>query len=124
MAKKFNLAIGDKIEFPITLVLADGAGSKTFKFHLEARRISADELNDQITPGTEVGEKQVTDVVKTLVTGWREQRLILDEEGNPAEFSVDALEAMLAVSGVANVIYVTYLKAVLASSGAKGVQKN
>lgn len=124
MAKKFNLAIGDNIEFPVTLVLADGASSKTFKFHLEARRISADELNEQITPGTEVGDKQVAEVVKGLVTGWREQRLILDEEGQPAEFSGDAFDAMLAVSGVANVVYVTYLKAVLASAGAKGVQKN
>lgn len=124
MAQKFQLAIGDTIDFPIHLVLADRASTKTFKFHLLARRITADELNDQITPGTQEGDKQVPEVVKSLITGWREQRLILDEEGQPAEFSPEAFDAMLAVSGVANLVYVTYLKAVLASSGAKGLQKN
>lgn len=124
MATKYKLAIGDTIEFPIHLTIRDAGEDKSFKFRLQARRIEADELRDQVTPGTEAGDKLVTDVLRGLITGWTSQRLVLDEEGQPADFSVEALDAMLSVSGVAPTIYGAYVKTVLVSSGAEGVRKN
>lgn len=117
MSTAFRLAVGDKIEFPVHLRLKDVAGDKDFKFHLIARRIDADELREQITPGTPGGDRDVSDVLKSLVEGWRGQRLVIGEDEQPAEFGPEAFGAMLQVTGAAQLIYQAYLKALVATSG-------
>ena len=59
------------------------------------------------------------------LTGWRGQKLVVDDETNtPAEFGPDALAAMLGVAGVAGVVYMAYLKELAASDGSEARRKN
>lgn len=118
MNTSFRLAISNKIEFPVHLRLQDVAGAKDFKFHLMARRIDDNELREQVTPGTQNGDKEVSEVLKGIVEGWRDQRLVIDEDGKPAEFGPESFGAMLKVVGAGTLIYQSYLKALLVTPGA------
>lgn len=58
----------------------------------------------------------MSDVLKGIIEGWRDQQLVIGEDGIPAEFEPDAFAAMLGVTGAAQVIYQAYLKALLAAA--------
>jgi hypothetical protein len=46
------------------------------------------------------------------VFGWKDQRLVLEEDGKPAEFCPEALEAMMSIGGMGVQILGAYLKEV------------
>lgn len=121
----FKLAIGNVITFPASLQILDGGVSKEFKFQLQGTRMSADELRDALTAGSDRGETPVATVLAELLTGWSGQTLVLDEEDKPAAFGPESLDAMLSgVPGAAVAIWQQYLAAATASVGKAGQRKN
>ena len=45
-----------------------------------------------------------------VIKGWSGQRLVLEDNGEPAEFSQEALAMMLNVMGVGRILFDAYLK--------------
>jgi len=122
---KFKVSIGDQIEVPVHLKIRDGGKLSEFKFHVTGKRLSTQEVQDKIKGDGDQADITVSDFLAQNITGWRNQKLVIDEDsGNPAEFSQEALQAMLGVAGVAGVIYLAYLKELVASDGAEGRRKN
>lgn len=112
----FRLAIGNVVEIPVRFTVVDGGRDRSFAFALLARRLPADELQ-------RVSRDESTTVAEFLeanVSGWRDQTLVLDADGRPAAYSVDALQAMLLLPGLAGLVFTGYLEA----CGAKGKRGN
>lgn len=118
MSTTYKLAIAAIIFFPVTLRIQDEGRTRTFKFELQADRITQDELRDELG---ENKDRPVGELLKLHVTGWRNQQLVLDEStGQPADFSLGAFEAMLSVPGAPTAIFAAYVEA----CGAKGKSGN
>ncbi|MCB4365402.1 hypothetical protein KIH07_16790 [Hydrogenophaga taeniospiralis] len=120
----FKLAIGDIIDFPVHLKLRDGGSFKDFKFSLLAKRIDSAQANELMTSGTTLGDLTIDEFLREKVTGWRGQALVLTEDNQPAPYSVEAFSSLQELPGASLTMYQAYLNAVVASNGAKGVQKN
>jgi len=120
----FKLAIGNIIDFPVHIRARDGASIKDFRFNLQAERISADQARDLFSESGQFGNQTIDEFLRQRLTGWRNQTFVLSEDDTPAPFGPDALAAMLGAPGVSMTLYMTYLQAVIASDGSKGVQKN
>ncbi|MBV5277125.1 hypothetical protein JZU56_04855 [bacterium] len=124
----FTLAIQNTTEFSVKFTIKDGKTFKTFAFSLTAKRIDDAELSAHIRSineniainkrasehGGNIETFDIKGFIVPLITDWIGQRLVLGADGQPAEFSPDALDALLNVSGVADVIYSAYLKEVRA----------
>lgn len=121
---KFRLILADTIEFPVTLKVRNGGSVEDHKFHLTAARIDTDAAADLFTPGTEAGDKPLREFLSEKISGWRGQKLVVDESNKPAEFSQEAFAELVRVPGAAVVIYTDYLREIAASSGAEGRRKN
>lgn len=121
---KFQLAIGNRFEFPVHLNIRDAGETKTFRFHVEANRLDAEAARRVLTGEGDEAGTTVKDFLHANLTGWRGQRLVLDEDGAPAPFGPEALDALLSISGVAGVLYQNYVTHLAAASGAEGVRKN
>lgn len=102
----YTLAIDDTVDVPVKFTLKTGAGTKTFAFSVQATRLEQNVINDRLSET----ERKVTDFMADVITGWSGQRLVLGPDGQPAEFSPDALAAMFRVAGVAQVLFSAYLK--------------
>lgn len=106
----YTLAIEDIVEVPVKFTLKVGKVNKPFAFTLIAKRLDADEMQSRMLDC----ELKFKDFLKytDLVTGWVDQRLVLDGNGQPAEFSADAFAEMLKAPGVARVCFDAYQKEV------------
>lgn len=120
----FKLAIGDFIEFPVTLKVQDGATNKAFSFVLTARRLDAEAAAKLLTPESDEGQQKLGDFLQKQVVDWRGQTLVLGADDRPADFGPDAFGAMLNVTGAAALIYQALLLATAATTGKAGAQKN
>lgn len=105
---KFVIAVEDAVEVPVKFTLKAGKVNKAFAFTLTATRIPQDELQTKMKDA----EYKFKEGLQSMgvITGWADQRLVLDASGQPAEFSEEALDAMLSVAGVARMVYDAYLK--------------
>jgi hypothetical protein len=122
---KFKLAIANVITFAASLQILDGDTSREFKFQLHGKRLSAEELRDTLTAGSDRGDQPVAQVLGELITGWTGQTIVLGEDGKPAEFSAEAFSALLSgVPGADVALWQQYLNAVAASVGKAGQRKN
>lgn len=119
-----KLRIGDQVEVPVHLKIKNGSSVDEFKFTLIGKRISADQAKEIFTEGTEQNGKTIPEFLAGHITGWRGQTLVLDESDSPVAFSPDALAMMLTVTGVAPVLYTSYLNELIATDGAAGRRKN
>ncbi len=114
-----KLAVGNVIDVPIKITLQDGGSPREFAFTLEADRCDADQVQTLVkSDGPETKA-----FLLEHVRGWRGQRLVLDDADQPAAFSPQALEVMLAVSGVQLIVALSYLEAVAASNSSAGTKK-
>lgn len=104
----FKLAIEDTVEVPVKFTLKDGRVNKPFNFTLTARRPAKEEAEA-------LSDLTIKDFLLSNITGWSGQRLVLDDNGEPANFSRDAFEYMLSTTGVLRMCWDAYLK----ESGAK-----
>lgn len=105
---EFQLAVEDTVDVPVKFTFKAGAVNKQFSFTVFAKRLEQEEINERReNPGM-----LVADFMRELLTGWKDQRFVLDREGKPAEFSDGSRDVMLNAAGVAVVIFNSYLKEV------------
>ena len=104
----FTLAVENTVEVPVKFTLKNKGVARLFSFILTAERLPQDEISTRL----EDKERKVKDFMAEVISGWSGQRLVLDaaEPAQPAEFSPEALEALLNVAGVAAVCFTAYLK--------------
>lgn len=111
----FKLAIAQFVLVPLAFSLADGDKESKFSFQLQAKRLNQDEWKQRFPAddGVPTNDK-LKDVMLDITTGWRDQVLVLDEEGQPAAFCQEALQALFEVPGVFDLYVSNYLKEVRA----------
>jgi hypothetical protein len=102
--KKFKIVVGDKVVVPVSGHYMNGNGRAVqFKFDLVCKRMDAEEMREAM------GSKRlINDILKEVVTDWRNQRLVLNEDDSPADFDADAFDALLNISGLALVCFNAY----------------
>lgn len=103
----YTLAIADQIELPIKFSVNDGGTAKSFAFKLKAKRMTQAALRAVFKDA----DILTRDLLTEQIVGWSGQRLVLDDDGEPAEFSAGAFEALLSLVGMENLVYGAYLKA-------------
>ncbi len=104
----YKLAVADVVKVPVKFNLNTGNKISAFAFSLACTRLDQKSLKQIVDDDNET----ISEVVKRIATGWQGQTLVLDADDKPAEFSADALDAMLSVPGVAPVAWTAYLKEV------------
>ena len=106
MSTKYKVVVSDTVIVPIKGSLSDDAGKPVpFRFTLTCKRMTADEFKDRMS-----GEFNIKELMAEVATGWAGQRLVLEQDGTPAEFCADAFDAMLNISGMALVCFNAYGK--------------
>lgn len=111
MSKKYKLAISNIVVVPVEVKIGDETGKpKTHKFSITCNRLGADDLTaafNGISP---------QDFLMNEVTGWSGQKLVLEDDGTPAEFCADSLAALLDIQGMVMVVFGAYLKEAAATA--------
>lgn len=102
----FKLAVEDVVTPKVKFTLANKGVEKLFAFSFTATRLPQDDINTRL----ENKDRKVSDVMRELITGWKDQRLVLNPDDTPADFSAEALDAMLNVAGVGVVLFNAYFK--------------
>ena len=104
----YKLAIDNIVEVPVKFTLKAGVVNKLFSVTLQAKRLTQDEITSQF----EACEHKYKPFLAQdeLVTGWTGNRLVLDPiTGEPADFSPEAFDALLGISGVAKLCFDAYI---------------
>lgn len=97
MSKKYKIAVSDKVLVTVEGKTSNETGRTTpFKFQILCKRLPAPELAVEL----EDKDESVASMMTKLVLGWEDQRLVLEEDGTPAEFGAEALEALLEIAGM------------------------
>lgn len=117
----FKLTLGDVIEFPVKGFVRDGAGSVPISFTACAKRIPVELYRDVLRDGADITKR---DVLADNLTDWRGQRLVRDDQGEYAAYSVAALDMLLSVVGMDTLISQAYFDALQISDTAAGRAKN
>ena len=102
----YKLTIQNTAQLKVKFTLKDKGIDRLFSFTLDAVRLEQDEISSRL----EEKDKKVKDFMSDLITGWDGQRLVLNQDDTPADFSPEAMDVMLNVPGVASVIFNAYLK--------------
>lgn len=106
----FKLIIANTIVTKVKGVFTDENGAeRPFDFQLEQDRVDQAELQATLTNQSEPAAA----FIKRVTKGWRGQRLVLTEGDAPADFSPEALDVLLSISGMGGFCYQAYLKQVL-----------
>lgn len=107
MSKKYKIVVSDIVVVQVKGALSDENGKPVpFKFNLNCKRVGAEELSGMLT----VGDGLLKDFMQEMTTGWSGQRLVLEDDNTPAEFSADAFAALLDIGGMAMLCFNAYLK--------------
>lgn len=113
----YKLTISDTVEVPVKFEVKDGGSMIRFDFALLAKRLPAAAFADL---GRDDSGRTVADFLAEQITGWRGQRLVVDDDGDPVPFSPEALSVMLSLVGLAGLAFEAYVQA----CGARGRAKN
>jgi hypothetical protein len=97
----FKIAIGNVVQFPVKFTLREGSVDKLFSFTLTALRVTQSEIDEN-------PERSLKDFLLETVTDWSGQRLVLTSIDEPAAFSKDALEYLLAQPGMVAIVWSAY----------------
>lgn len=112
---QYKLAIGNVIAVKVKgTTRDDNAVDRPFEFILVCKRVDNEELHKILTRP----ENRVTaqEFFEKYATNWRGQNLVTDEEGRVAEFSLDALQVLFSIAGMATACWTAYLEQVVAVS--------
>lgn len=101
MAQVFKMAVGNVVVVNIKLTMRDGTVDKLFKFTLTAVRRNQSDLEQR-------PDETIKEFLLANVTDWADQRLVLQENNEPAAFSRDAFDFMLGQPGALGVIWASY----------------
>lgn len=106
MKKKYKIAVSDTVPVVVKATIADEHGKLVnHKFTLTCERRDAEQMKDVVS-----GSFNARDFMKEVTTGWEGQRLVLEDDGTPAAFEPDALDALLNIGGLAMVCFIAYGK--------------
>lgn len=106
---QYTLAIGNKLGVVVTgEANAEDGTARPFEFVLECNRLTAEELAQRQADGAAT----IADFFRTVATGWRNQQIVMDDSGQPAAFSAEALDVLLSVPGMPVRMYLCYLEQV------------
>lgn len=103
----YKCAIGNRVTVPVKIDINNAGKNVHHSFSLLCERLSQDEISAQIDEGSRVNQ-----VIKRITKGWEGQRLVLNEDDSPADFNEEALDVMLNVAGLHQVIWLSYMKEV------------
>lgn len=117
----FRLVVSDSIEFPVKLSINDAGKQRAFTLKLQAKRVSSEEMARIISEGV---DQPVAEFLREKVTGWRDQKLVVGEDDEPAEFTPEAFEALLQLFGASGAIFAAYIEAQSQAAGTGGRAKN
>lgn len=108
---KYKIVVSDTVIVKIVATLkgADGRDNQ-YKFDLICKRKGAEELKEKMGGG-----ETIKDLLHEVTTDWRGQRLVLESDDTPAEFSTEAFDCMLDIAGMGMVLFNSYLKQVAAA---------
>lgn len=111
MALKLAIAnvIGVKVEGSTT---QEDGSTKPFKFVLVCDRLTNDEIKDTL----EDKDGTTTEFFEKHARDWKDQRLVTDEDGNAAPFSLEALRVLFTIGGMANTCWQAYLAQVVVAA--------
>jgi hypothetical protein len=113
----FKLVIADVVEVPVRFTTKDGSSTANFAFVLLAKRLPAQAFRALAEEGD---GRTLRQFLAEHVMGWRGQRLVVDDDGQPAEWSPEAFDCMLSLAGLAALVFEAYVQA----CGAQGKAKN
>lgn len=107
---QFTLSIDEnpEIDVPIDFTIKQGGIDKKHAFTLMMDRMPHQE-QDEHMKAVEYNYKEGL-LLMNNIKGWKGQRLVLDADKKPADFSPEALDCMLSAPGVAGIIYLKYVK--------------
>jgi len=119
----FKLTVADVLEFQVKGSVRSADALVPFSFHMQADRIDAAEYRNVFADGSEIITR---DFLQEHVKGWRGQRLVVDDAtGQPADYSPDALDALLVgVVGMEATVLAAYVQALQIGDTAAGRAKN
>lgn len=106
MSKKYKVVVSDTVLVPVEGTLTDAEGNpQAFKFSLICGRLPSDEKRKAFE------SLAINDIPKffaPLTKGWREQTLVQEEDGSPAQFCAEALEALFNIDGIGQLVFNAY----------------
>jgi hypothetical protein len=102
----YKLAIQNTAQVKVKFTLKDQGIDRIYTFSFTATRLEQDEISSRM----EDKDRKVKDFMTDLITNWDGQRLVLNQDDTPADFSPEALEVLLNVGGVAMVCFNAYIK--------------
>lgn len=101
---KYKVAVSNTTIVNIVASIKNDEGRPNqYKFDLICKRKGADELKDLMDNGTNIKE-----IMRDVTVGWRGQRLVLEQDDSPAEFSAEAFDALLDISNMPIVLFNRY----------------
>lgn len=111
MALKLAIAdvIGVKVEGKTT---QEDGSERPFKFVLVCDRLP----HEQVKRHLEDKDGTTTEFFRRHAQGWKDQKLVVDGDGNPAAFSQEALDTLFTIAGMANTCWQAYLSQVVVTA--------
>lgn len=109
-----KLAIEDVVGVKVEGKNIDKAGvEKPFKFILVCERYTSEQMK-AIAQGN--AEDNAFALFEKIARDWSGQKLVLEDDGTPAAFSLEALRLMLTIPGLAFLCWVAYREQVGATA--------
>ncbi|KQW96978.1 hypothetical protein ASC94_09225 [Massilia sp. Root418] len=106
MTQKYKVKVSNTVLVPVQGTLADSDGqAQPFKIVLVCERLAAKQLR---TAFNTLNVVDIPQFLTPLIKGWREQDLVLEQDGTPAEFCSEALEALFNIAGIPQLVFNTY----------------
>lgn len=102
MAKK--LAIGNVVDVPVKFTINNAGKTVAHSVTLVCDRLDNDEIQKRLN------ELTVKEFVTEVTTGWKNQRIVVEEDGTPSEFDAEGLEVLFSLPGAPNLAFSAYLK--------------
>lgn len=112
----FKLVISDTVEIPVKFTVNDGPRATQFAFTLVGGRLPI----ETFTALPDTPDISLAEFLKEHITGWKGQRLVVDDNGTPAEFSLEAFDVMFSLVGMGPLAFQAYFEA----CGTRGKVKN
>lgn len=97
----FKIAVANVVQVHVKFTLKDGSVNRLFSFSLTATRRTPEEIEEQ-------PEVTIKEFLVANVTDWSGQRLILQDNNEPAPYSKEAFEFLLKQPGLLMIIWAAY----------------
>lgn len=98
---KYKLAVANIVNVPVKLTMREGSLNRKFEFSLTANRKTPEEIEEQ-------PEQTIKEFLLENITDWSGQRLVLQDNNEPAPFSAEAFDYMLKQPGLLLLIWAAY----------------